>query len=160
MNFEYEITADDYAASQTLNYKLTTGSKRLVRATLWMVAGIFLILIACNQPAFTWTPILLVITSGWWIYGAIQMLFPADHFRRGYQRTKLSGKKFQAHVDEEGFEIVGDLCSWRVRWPAVTVKGEDKSVFTLQVEGILFIFGKKYLTNEQQYELRRLAAIS
>jgi len=40
------------------------------------------------------------------------------------------------------------------------VKGEDKSVFMLYVEGTLFIFGKKYLTDEQQHELRRLAAIS
>ena len=160
MKFEYEISVNDSVAAQLLYYKLTTGNKRFERASFWLFGGIFFIFIAYDQPVFNWAPILLAATGAKWIYAAFRILFPGRYFRGFYQRDNLSGRKFQANLNEEGLEVNGDLCSWRAPWRGVSVKGEDKSVFMLYVEGTLFIFGKKYLTDEQQHELRRLAAIS
>jgi hypothetical protein len=72
----------------------------------------------------------------------------------------LAGKKFQAEVNEEGFEVVGDLRSWRVQWAGVSLKGENEHAFVLYSVGTVFMFGKKYLAAEQQQELRRLAALA
>jgi hypothetical protein len=52
------------------------------------------------------------------------------------------------------------MCSWRVLWAEARLKGEDKCVFMFSGKGTIFIFGKKYLTDEQQKEIRRLAALS
>jgi len=46
MYFEYEITADDYAAGQVLYQRLKGGRKRLQNAVFWILAGTFFILLA------------------------------------------------------------------------------------------------------------------
>lgn len=51
MQFEYEITAEDYVACQLLYYKSTVGNKRIWKRALWWIAiGFVLILAACNAP--------------------------------------------------------------------------------------------------------------
>jgi len=69
------------------------------------------------------------------------------------------GKRFKAAVDEDGFEVTGDQCSWRVRWPGVRVKGENEQVFMLHSHGT-FIFEKKYLNTQQQEHLRRVSGLA
>ena len=160
MKFTYEIPIDEYVASQTLYYRLTTGRRRIERATFSITAGIFFIFIAWRQEVFNWAPVLLVTTGSWWIYRALLILFPEHYFRRHYKSAAVAGETFHADVDAEGFEVVGDLCSWRVRWAAVTVKGENERMIILVARGIIFMFGKKYLTDEQQRELRRFAALA
>ena len=81
-------------------------------------------------------------------------------FLRAYQRSELAGKRFQAEIDVDGFDVTGPLNSWRVRWEGVRLKGEDERVFVLSSGGTLFMFGKKYLSNEQQDELRRLSGLA
>jgi hypothetical protein len=39
------------------------------------------------------------------------------------------------------------------------VSGEDKRVFMFSGKGTVFIFGKKYLTEDQQKAIRQLAAV-
>jgi len=95
-----------------------------------------------------------------WIYSAVASLFPARYFRRAYLESDLAGKSFNADVGEDGFEVTGDQCSWRVRWPGVRVKGENEQVFMLYSHGTMFIFGKKYLNSEQQEHLRRLSGLA
>ena len=67
---------------------------------------------------------------------------------------------FKADVDENGFEVKGDLCEWRVKWLGVKLKGEDERVFIFTSGGTIFTFGKKYLNSEQQQELRKLSGIA
>ena len=55
----------------------------------------------------------------------------------------LAGKKHHAEIDENGFSVDGDSCSWRVLWTEVLFKGEDNRVFMFNAKGSLFIFGKK-----------------
>jgi hypothetical protein len=160
MKFEYEITADDYAASQILYYKLSIGYNRVKRAVYWILAGVFLILVAWGEWGPHWSQVFLAGIGVWWIYAGTICLFPRRYLRRAYRGVGLSGKKFQADLDEEGFEVIGDLCSWRLRWPAVSVKGENKYVFIFFGGTSIFMFGKQYLTDEQQRELRKLAALS
>lgn len=68
--------------------------------------------------------------------------------------------KYRADVNEEGFGVTGDLCSWRVRWSDVQLKAENEHVFMLYAKGTIFMFGKKYLTDEQQHEMRGLASLT
>lgn len=159
MKFEYEISVDDYVASQTLYYKLETGYKRFRRAAFWGGLGILFIAMAVREESPGWAPMFLAVIGAWWIFSSARILVPSWYIRRLYPQSGVSGKKFLAEVNEEGFAVVGDLCGWHVRWKGVSVKGENKDVFVLYGANTLFMFGKKYLTDDQQRELRRLAAL-
>jgi hypothetical protein len=161
MEFEYEITADQFVASQFLYHKLTDGRKHRQSAVQWILAGILLLAVAwIERPCLNWTDLVLTLIAVWWIYAGLVSLFPARHFRRAYFTSDLVGKRFKANVGEEGFEVTGDDCSWRVRWPGVRVKGEDAQIFMLYSHGTIFVFGKNHLNGEQQERLRRLSGLT
>jgi hypothetical protein len=160
MHFEYEITADQFVASQLLYHKLSGGRKHGERAVQWILAGIIFVAVAWSERSLNLTPILLALIGILWIYSAVASLFPARSFRRAYPKSDLARKSFRADVGEDGFEVTGDQCSWRVRWPGVRVKGENEQVFMLYSHGTLFIFGKKYLNSEQQEHLRSLSGLA
>ena len=159
MHFEYEIPADEFVASQLLYHKLS-GVKRFQRAAAWILSGLFLIVVACNQKLSDGSPLLLALIGGWWTYAGVQGLFPSRYFRRAYRAFEFAGSMFKADVDENGFEVKGDLCEWRVKWPGVKLKGEDERVFIFTSGGTIFTFGKKYLNSEQQQELRKLSGMA
>jgi hypothetical protein len=100
-----------------------------------------------------------VSTGVWFVYCGIANLFPTRHYRRYYPQSGLAGKKYHAELDENGFSVSGDACSWRVLWTEALLKGEDKHVFIFSGKGSIFIFGKKYLTDEQQKATRQFAAV-
>ena len=129
MQFTYEISADEYVASQMLYYKLRFGWRRLQRAAGWILAGILLIVVVGHEKVLNWAPILLAVIGVWWIYAGVMCLFPGYYFRRAYPGSGVSGKQFRVEADEQGFEVFGDVCSWRVRWSGVEIKGEDKNRF-------------------------------
>jgi hypothetical protein len=160
MNFEYEITADDYAAAQSLDHRLSGGRRRIQNTVSWIVAGVFFMVVAWNQRPADWAQFLLGALGAWWIYaGIMNLLLPARYFRRHYLTSALAGKKFRAVLGEHGFDVTGDGCSWRVEWQGVRFKGENKRVFMVCSFGTIFIFSKQYLTNHQQAELRGLAGL-
>jgi len=158
MNFEYEITADEYASAQALYHRFTRGRNRIHSAAVWILAGSFFIVVAWNQRPFDWAQFLLAIIGIWWIYaGRVSLLLPRRYFRRLYTSSQLAGKKWTAEISGDAFEVSGEANSWRVCWQAVQSKGEDKVVFMFYSEGTVFMFGKQYLTGEQQAELRNLS---
>ena len=159
MQFEYEITAEEYVASQVLYWRLSSGRKFRDRLAACVLGGVFFLVLAWNEPVFNWATVTLAAMGLWRIYSGLMSIFPRFYLRRAYRGTELAGKKYQADVNEEGFEVVGDLCSWRVRWAGVRLKGENKSVFILFTDSVIFMFGKKYLNNEQQSELRKFAGL-
>jgi len=161
MCFEYEITADGYAAAQSLYYRMCGDRKHIQMQIGWILAGSFFIVVAWNERPFDWAEFLLAAVGAWWIYAGIVNLFlPARHFRRAYAASELAGKKFKVDVNEDGFDVAGDTCSWRVKWQGVRFKGENERVFMFYSYGTVFMFGKQYLTNEQQRELRSLSGLS
>jgi hypothetical protein len=159
MQFAYEITVEDDSAGQML-YRRLLGQRRTHIRTgiIWASAGLFCLFIAWNQRAVDWPAILLTLIGVWWIYCALIYIFPHHNLRRAYAKSGLAGRRFEAKVDAEGFEVTDDLGSWHVRWARLTVKGEDSDVFVFYSLNTVFIFAKKYLTEEQQVELRRIAA--
>jgi hypothetical protein len=158
MQFDYEIPVEEYAAAQML-YHTASGKSRLIkRALAWVLLGLFFLAIG----VFRWAdlgPLLLVLTGAWFNYCGIMSLFPTRYFRRAYPQSGLAGKNYHAELDENGFSVIGDSCSWRVLWSEASLKGENERVFMFNAKATLFIFGKKYLTDEQQKEIRRFAAM-
>ena len=159
VRFEYEISRSDYAASQSAYYKLNVGRRRVYYAVLWIAVGSFFTLIASTQQVFNWAEILLGATGLYLIYCGILGFFPRLHFRRYYASSGMVGMKFHATIDNEGFEVTSDSCTWRVPWSGVSFKDENKGMFTLYAAGTLFIFAKRYLSDDQQRELRLLARL-
>jgi hypothetical protein len=159
MRFEYEITADEYAASQLLYHKLSVGRKRVERVVGSFLAGLIFLGTAWTERSNDLSPLLLAIVGAFWIYSGAVTLFPARYFRRVYRKSEVVGKRFNAEINEEGFEVTGDLYSWGVRWPGVRVKGENELVFMLSSNKTIFMFGKKYLSSDQQQELRKLSGL-
>jgi len=158
MRFDYEIPVDEYAAAQTLYYTANGKSRLFKRALGWVLLGLFFSLIAMFRWA-DWGPTLLLLTGAWFIYAGIASLFPTRYYRRAYPESGLVGKKYHAELDENGFSVTGDSCSWRVLWTEALLKGENKRVFMFTGKGTIFIFGKKYLTHDQQADIRRFAAM-
>ena len=56
--------------------------------------------------------------------------------------------------------MAGDDTTWSRQWADISSKGEDKQQFMLYSRGTLFIFAKRYLTDEQQGVLRSFAGLS
>jgi len=159
MHLEYEIGAEEYIASSLLYLKLKRDYSRLQWALFSIFGGMLFVLVALTKPNLGWVEDLLMILGLWWLYAGFLNFFPSRHYRKAYQKAELAGKKFSAEVNSEGFEVMGELCSWKVQWPGVRLKGENEKVIILSSAGTVFMFGKKYLTTEQQEELRRLAGL-
>jgi hypothetical protein len=86
---------------------LSTGRKRIKYAIWWTLLGVLSFVAAWGQHALGFGTILLTISGLWWICAGTTNFFPIRHLRHTYRGLKLSGKKFHAHVNEEGFEVVG-----------------------------------------------------
>jgi hypothetical protein len=71
----------------------------------------------------------------------------------------LTGKQDHVELDESGFLVTGGGRRGSVLWPEVFFKGEDNRVFMFSAKGSIFIFAKKYLTDEQQATIRENAAL-
>ncbi|HTT21877.1 MAG TPA: hypothetical protein VMG82_23310 [Candidatus Sulfotelmatobacter sp.] len=159
MHFEYEIGPDEYVASQVLYFKLSSGRKRLRGVAISILLSSLFILVAVSRGDFRWDDFFLILVAAWWFYAAFQNLFPESYYRRAYRSADLAGKKFKAEMSDEGFQVAGEDCAWRVRWPGVRWKGENGTVFLICTSGTIFMFGKKYLSDQQQQELRRLSGL-
>lgn len=157
MEFEYEISADDYAAAAIL-YQNLSGKRS---ASRWMFAGACLLIICLLERDRGLSPILLGAIGVWWIWAGIARAFPGNylgrHYRKHYQKLGLEGKKYRASVNQDGFQVIAENSSWNYRWANVLLKGEDNRVFVLFAGATLFIFAKRYLLDQQQRELRSLA---
>ena len=158
VRFEYEITPDEFAATQALFQKASrTGDSWIT----WLIAGVLFTWVAWNERVAHSKPaLLLAVVGAYSLYTVITLLFPSMRFRSAYALIRLAGMRFKAEADENSFRVAGDSYSWDVRWSGVLFKGENESVFMLCSQGTIFAFGKKYLSEQQQNELRRLSGIS
>jgi hypothetical protein len=168
VQFEYEIPRDEYVAAQLLYFKLHRSGHGRAWAATWILLGVVFVVMAVNARPPAWAsydssvglPLLLLAGVGlYWIFAGRRMLFPAGYFRRAYGSFPFAGKSFTAFVDETGFQIEGEYHKWCVEWPGVSLKGEDKQVFIFVSGGTIFIFGKKFLSDEQQEGLRKLSGL-
>lgn len=160
MHFEYEIGPDEYVAAQHLYLKLSRDQRRPQWTAFCILGGLLLILMVLTRGTFGWGEVILVLMGTWLLYVGFLNLFPARYYRRAYRSANLAGKKFVVDVTAEGFEVAGESCSWRVRWPGVQLKGENEKVFMICSAGTIFMFGKKYLTDQQKQELCKLAGLA
>jgi hypothetical protein len=160
MRFEYEISPDEYVAGHMAYYLAAKGRRRYVqRGLFWLAVGLFFFYAAWNEQVLSWAPILLSITGAYCIYWGLANLFLEVYFRLHYRRSGVRGKKYRAELDEMGFEVAGEECTWRIPWAGVSAKRESKRVFIVYAANTVFIFGKNYLRPENQNELRRLAGL-
>ena len=159
MEFDYEISADDYAAASILHYKLSR--QRRVSGG-WLFAGTILVFIALLERDRGVSPILLGAIGVWWMWYGFGSIFPSifrKYYRNYYRRLRLESEQYHARLSSDGFQVVGRTCTWENKWTDVSPKGEDDRVFMLFSRGTLFIFAKRYLPDEQQRELRALAVL-
>jgi hypothetical protein len=154
MQFNYEIPADEFVAAQIALHTAKNKRRLIKKALGYMLLGVVFALVALfRYPDLG--PLSLLLVAAHFISVGITNLFPQRSFRKAYPLSQLEGKSYQAELDESGFLVSGDSCSWRVAWSEVHLKGENKRVFFFYAKGTIFIFGKKYLTDEQQRDIRR-----
>jgi hypothetical protein len=161
MQFEYEITANDYLDATLLYWKLKFGHKQVRRAAFWILVGVFFILVGSRTDCDLAAGVLLAALGAWWIVCGLRIIFPQSYIYRAYRKADLAGRKFKADINEEGFAVTGEYEAWRIQWPGVRIKGENEHLFVFYPGGgTLFIFGKMYLSSEQQSELRRMSGLA
>jgi hypothetical protein len=126
MQFEYEISADEFASGQILYQRLSSGTKRQIRGIGSAILGVCLIDLVLIERNIDLVAVLLGMIGIWWVYAGIAYLFPnwrlKRYFRRAYATQGLAGEKYHADVNGEGFEVVSKLRSWRVQWAGVSFK--------------------------------------
>lgn len=160
MVFEYEITPEDYAAAAVLHAKLIRNPRKL---SPWLSGGVIVLLVALLERDRGLSPILLGAIGVWWICWDIARIFPGvflrSYYRRYAKKLGMGNGKYRANLGEQWLQADGDEGTWRVRWQDVSPKGEDPNVFMLHARGTMFIFAKRYLSDEQQRQLRLLAGL-
>ena len=157
MQFDYEIPIEEYAAGQVLYHKARSKGLFVKNVLFWMSLGLFFVLLAGFRWP-DWERVLFLLIAASFFYFGILNLSPARYCRRYYPKSGLAGKSYHAELDENGFAVSGDACNWRVPWPEVHLKGEDNRVFMFTGKSTVFIFGKRYLTDEQQEAIRRFSS--
>jgi len=163
MEFEYEISAEDYADALILYYRLNRRRLSTSTGSLFIFGG-FLLTVGLIEREKGLSPLLLVALGAFTIWLGIVSAFPRlssrKKFRRHFRELGIEGKKSHANVNEEGLNITGDDETWSRPWADISSRGEDKQLFMFYSRGTLFIFAKRYLTSEQQQELRSLTGLS
>lgn len=163
MQFEYEVSADDYADALILYYRLSRTRPGASTGTYFLFGG-FLLAVGLVERERGLSPLLLVALGALIVWFGVVSFFPRlssrRNYRKHYRELGIEGKKYDANVDEEGLNIAGDDTTWSREWPDISSKGEDKQLFMFYSRGTLFIFAKLYLTDEQQRALRSLTSIS
>lgn len=169
VRFEYQIPAEEYVAAGLLYHKTVGRSRRRQKAAFWIAAGVFLVVLAFNARPPQWAKYdtslnlaltLLALIGVWWIWVAMRSLFLARFIRRHYRSFEYAGKSFQAEMDQNGFRVTGEFMEWLVKWPGVSHKAEDGTVFLFVAGGVMFILGKKFLPPEQQDEIRKISGLA
>jgi len=160
MEFSYTITADEFNAGQVLYHKMKRGKRRFADVAVGIAIAVFFMAVALSEPRLSWAPILLSAMALQYLYAALVNLFPILYVRTKYKQANLHGKTYKAVVNEEGMDITGDVCGWHIRWPGVQLKAENDKVFMFLAANTLFIFGKQYLDESQQQEMRKLSELN
>jgi hypothetical protein len=158
MQFEYEISSDDFVAAQLLYRDLSAGVGNTGSAFAWFAFGILLLAGSLIEHRLGARALLLAGSAVCFVF-ARGSRFSAGYLRRAYRRKGYAGKRYRADVNEQGFVIASALQSWRVLWAEVEIHGENDKVFIFSSGSILFIFGKHYISAAQQQVLRAFAGL-
>jgi hypothetical protein len=162
MDFEYEVSADDYVDALILYYRVNRRRLGADTGMYFIIAGL-LLSVGLAERERGMSPLLVVAFAALMLWIGIVHVFPRLSSRRSYRRNfrelGIEGKKYEANVSEKGLNIAGDDTTWRRQWSDISSKGEDRQLFMLYSRGTLFIFAKQYLTDDQQRELRTLASL-
>jgi YcxB-like protein len=161
MEFEYEVSVDDYADALILYYRLNRG--RLAGTGKYFIfAGLFLA-VGLAEKERGMSPLLLIAFAALTIWLGIVSFFPRLSSPRAcrlhYRELGIEGKKYRANINSEGLSVSGDGTTWSRQWTDISSKGETKELFMLYSRGTLFIFAKRYLNGEQQQALRSLMSL-
>jgi hypothetical protein len=160
MQFEYEISADDYAAAQILYRRL---KRNRIPEVGWLLLGGVLTWIGLREQGLGLSPIVLAGIGVYCMWAGVGRVFPASlrrNYLRHYRTLEHQGTKYRADANETGVEIAGGNTSWWVPWGDVSIKGEDPKVFMFYSKGTLFIFAKRFLQDVQHRELRTIAGLA
>jgi hypothetical protein len=162
MEFEYEVSAADYYDASIFYYRLNRRRLAAGSGSLFIFGG-FLIVVGLIEKEKGLSPLLLIALGAiliWFgVVGFFPRLSPRKRFRKCFKELGIEGKKYRAAVDTEGINIVGDDTTWSRRWSDISSKGEDDKLFLFCSKFTMFIFAKRYLTEEQQQELRSFISL-
>ena len=163
MTFQYEIDKDTYVACQILYHKARGDLAKMWKgAAFWSLLGVSMMVVACSAPEMSWVSALLFLNGTVWTYSGLRVCLPNRYFAKHYHGTNLAGKQFTADLNPERLEVTGNHARWGVKWPGVTIKQEDKSAFAFYSDetAVIYMFGKKYLSIEEQQQIRLFAGMS
>ena len=156
VEFSYEITKQDYAAANLLFSRLSGHREK----AMW---SLFFGVLLTALPFFQDSPKVLFALGSliglWFLFRGIRGIFPNIGLGRYYQVQQLENEPYKAVVTQDGINVEGSLQGWKVKWPALTLRGENDKLFLLYCYPTVFIFGKRFLSNDQQGELRKLAGL-
>ena len=158
IEFAFEITKADYAEGTALI------SHKLKSRRSWVVPllGIALIAVPFLQvdadgytkpdPLLMW---LLVSFGLIVIYYGVRYQSARYVSAQYYPATGIEHRPFSAIISAQKIRVRGTFSEWIYDWHAVLAAGESEKLFVLYTGLQIFVFAKRYLSNEQIIALQK-----
>jgi hypothetical protein len=126
----------------------------LRRSAPYLLFALFALYLVYAYGPEGWQSAAISIAALAIIYTSIKSMFLESYLRKQFAGTGLAGKRYRAKVDEVGIEVVGDEAEWRMKWSYIKARREGKISFCFDGQTVMFIYGKRFLTEAQQENLR------
>jgi YcxB-like protein len=161
IQFSYEITQQDFVEGNALI------CAKLKRRRSWIVSllGVAVIAVPFSQVgpdgymqvdlASSWPFFLMGLLLMYW---GIRYQSPRYLARLAYPNTGIEHRPFRAVVSAEGIRVQGLYSEWKYTWQAMLLAEESATLFALYTGLQIFVFGKRFMTEDQISAFRQLVA--
>ncbi len=156
----YEITLDDYAEAMKLLRRHVKSSVMARWGTPLIGLAVLLLPFINREPDGRYDKFLLGLS---FIGGLLLFCGVAQHLTRWnsrifYKRIGVAGETYTARFSPEDILIESTNEQLRIKWAAFTVREESEKVLMLYKVPLMYIFAKRYYSEEQLNSLREFLA--
>lgn len=156
----YEITVDDYAEAMKVLRRHVKGSAMARWGTPLIGLAVLLLPFINREPDGSYDKFLLGLSfiGAFLLFCGVAQHLTRWNSRIFYKRIGVAGQTYTARFSPEDILIESTNEQWRIKWPAFSVRDESEKVFMLYKVPLMYIFAKRYFTEEQLNSLREFLA--
>jgi hypothetical protein len=156
-NFQitYQINPDDYAEASKLLRRHVKASPLARWGTPVVLIAVGLLPFINRRPDGSFDGLLvgLALFAAMLLFCSVVWRLPAWS-RKFYKRIGVAGETYTAHFSAEDVLIESTNEQWRIKWAGFSVREESENVVMLYKRPLMYIFAKRFFTEEQLNSLR------
>ena len=156
LQITYEITEDDYVEGMVLlsRRRKPRGSVRWGMPLVGLT--VLLLPLVSREPDGSYNAFLagLSVFGAFLFYCGVIQHLTRWNSRRFYKRSGVVGERYTALFSPDHVLVEGKNVQWRIKWAGFSVREESEKVFMLYSAPIVYIFAKRYFTEDQISSLK------